>query len=349
MEYHRWISFICSKFEWHSVIPFFFFRLTLKKQNIKYFVYSDFLSAIGLSQYIELFESQKYNTIKDLEELSWEDFEDVGVKKLGHMKRLGIALKKLKTNRDARQKQKSDAMTNQQSSSSQTSYQASDYPTATLTSRSSTALGDNGSFDSTCNTLRKPSRMSMPEQRPRPIAPVFPSHHVSSSSENIKLSSKDIEKPAEECDDSPIEKQQKEYHFVLETRKPTKLNLITKDQILSKLDDIENGDALSMSIADDIPPSPAPISCNTALEKFYAMKNQSEFSKRHRNNYESYQGNYQFINGSNGLPVTSHLRYHHNEEPYINDIEHLNDLGQMLRDLTDELDAKLNPCGSTAV
>uniref|UniRef100_A0AC34GUU7 SAM domain-containing protein n=1 Tax=Panagrolaimus sp. ES5 TaxID=591445 RepID=A0AC34GUU7_9BILA len=298
----------------------------------------DFLSAIGLSQYIELFESQKYNTIKDLEELSWEDLEDVGVKKLGHMKRLCIALKKLKTNREARQKKNSEA-----ASSSEGNYQqTNDYPTSTLTSRSSTALGDHGSFESGCNTLRKPSRMSMPEQRQRPIAPVFPSHHVSTSSENIKLSSKDIMKISE-CE-SPTIESQKEHHFSLDTRKPAKLNLITKDQILSKLDDIENDDVLSVSVADDIPPSPAPISCNSALERIYAIKNH-----RPSNNFDMYQGNYQFINGSNGLPVTSHLRYHHNEEPYINDMEHLNDLGQMLRDLTDELDAKLNPCGSTAV
>jgi hypothetical protein len=256
------------------------------------------------------------------------------------MKRLCIALKKLKTNREARKNKNSES--NQPSEGNY--QQTNDYPTSTLTSRSSTALGDHGSFDSACNTLRKPSRMSMPEQRQRPIAPVLPSHHVSTSSENIKLSSKDITKKSE-CDSPTIIESQKEHHFSLDTRKPTKLNLITKDQILSKLDDIENDDALSISLADDIPPSPAPISCNSALERIYAIKNH----RPNNNNFEMYQGNYQLINGSNGLPVTSHLRYHHNEEPYINDVDHLNDLGQMLRDLTDELDAKLNPCGSTAV
>ena len=168
MEHHRWISFLCSQFKRHSVI---ILVNPLRKRSIKPHVYSDFLSAIGLSQYIEIFESQKYNKIKDLEELSWEDLEDCGVKKLGHMKRLCIALKKLKTNREARQKQASEAAGNQ---SMESHYQSSNYPTSTLTSRSSTALGDHGSsfVDSACNTLRKPSRMSMPEQRQRPIAPV---------------------------------------------------------------------------------------------------------------------------------------------------------------------------------
>lgn len=236
------------------------------------------------------------------------------------MKRLCIALKKLKTNREARKNKNSES--NQQPSEGNYQ-QTNDYPTSTLTSRSSTAFGDHGSFDSACNTLRKPSRMSMPEQRQRPIAPVkilffrislsslfffvlqvLPSHHVSTSSENIKLSSKDITKKSE-CDSPTIIESQKEHHFSLDTRKPTKLNLITKDQILSKLDDIENDDALSISLADDIPPSPAPISCNSALERIYAIKNH----RPNNNNFEMYQGNYQLINGSNGLPVTSHLRY----------------------------------------
>lgn len=51
---------------------------------------------LGLPQYIEVLEAQGCKTIRDMEELNWEDFEEMGVKKLGHMKRLNLALKKLK-------------------------------------------------------------------------------------------------------------------------------------------------------------------------------------------------------------------------------------------------------------
>ena len=126
---------------------------------------SDFLNAIGLPQYIELFESQNCKTIKDLEELSWEDFEDIGIKKLGHMKRLDIALK-LKTNREMRQKGNSEGQ-----------HLASNYPSGTLTSRSTSALGEQLQTFENTNTLKKSARTSLPEtqnreNRQRPVVPV---------------------------------------------------------------------------------------------------------------------------------------------------------------------------------
>lgn len=59
-------------------------------------IFRDFLMVLGLPQYMEMFEAQGCKTIQDMEELNWEDFEEMGVKKLGHMKRLSLALKKLK-------------------------------------------------------------------------------------------------------------------------------------------------------------------------------------------------------------------------------------------------------------
>lgn len=54
--------------------------------------------AIGLTQYIDLFQEQGYTTMNEMEKVTWEDLEDIGVKKLGHMKRIMLALKKLKVN-----------------------------------------------------------------------------------------------------------------------------------------------------------------------------------------------------------------------------------------------------------
>ncbi|MFH4979803.1 hypothetical protein AB6A40_006512 [Gnathostoma spinigerum] len=59
----------------------------------------EWLALINLPEYSELFESQGFHSVTDVEDLSWEDFEDIGITKLGHLKRLGLALKKLKDHR----------------------------------------------------------------------------------------------------------------------------------------------------------------------------------------------------------------------------------------------------------
>jgi len=56
----------------------------------------DWLFAIGLTHYIDDFESQGYLTMNEIEKVTWEDLEDIGVTKLGHMKRICLALKKLR-------------------------------------------------------------------------------------------------------------------------------------------------------------------------------------------------------------------------------------------------------------
>ncbi|CAD5215810.1 unnamed protein product [Bursaphelenchus okinawaensis] len=64
------------------------------------------LKAIGLIQYARLFETEGYTTMDKAEELTFEDLEDMGIKKLGHIKRICLALKKLKT---CRRKQEMDS------------------------------------------------------------------------------------------------------------------------------------------------------------------------------------------------------------------------------------------------
>ncbi|VDK48847.1 unnamed protein product [Anisakis simplex] len=55
----------------------------------------EWLALIGLPEYLELFESQGYYSMDEVQKLNWEDFEDIGIKKLGHLKRLGLAIKKM--------------------------------------------------------------------------------------------------------------------------------------------------------------------------------------------------------------------------------------------------------------
>ncbi|GMT35224.1 hypothetical protein PFISCL1PPCAC_26521, partial [Pristionchus fissidentatus] len=56
----------------------------------------EWLSLMGMPEYADVFESQGYTTVDKIRKLCWEDFEDIGVKRLGHLKRLQLALKKLK-------------------------------------------------------------------------------------------------------------------------------------------------------------------------------------------------------------------------------------------------------------
>uniref|UniRef100_A0AAF5PHH6 SAM domain-containing protein n=1 Tax=Wuchereria bancrofti TaxID=6293 RepID=A0AAF5PHH6_WUCBA len=56
----------------------------------------DWLPLIGLPEYVALFEDQGYCRIGEVKNFTWEDFEDIGIKKLGHLKRLGLAIRKMK-------------------------------------------------------------------------------------------------------------------------------------------------------------------------------------------------------------------------------------------------------------
>uniref|UniRef100_A0A1I8B6T3 SAM domain-containing protein n=1 Tax=Meloidogyne hapla TaxID=6305 RepID=A0A1I8B6T3_MELHA len=64
----------------------------------------DWLTAIGLKQYIQQFERQGCLTVEELEQLEAEDLEDMGVQKLGHAKRIWLALRKLREARSSKPK-----------------------------------------------------------------------------------------------------------------------------------------------------------------------------------------------------------------------------------------------------
>ncbi|KRX57258.1 Caskin-2 [Trichinella sp. T9] len=74
----------------------------------KDFPVSQWLGEIGLFDYKDAFESQGCHTVDDVFVLSWEDLEDMGVEKLGHLKRLLAACKKLKDTKNGRRTTSSD-------------------------------------------------------------------------------------------------------------------------------------------------------------------------------------------------------------------------------------------------
>uniref|UniRef100_A0A915DIB1 SAM domain-containing protein n=1 Tax=Ditylenchus dipsaci TaxID=166011 RepID=A0A915DIB1_9BILA len=71
----------------------------------------DWLICIGLKQYIDLFETQGYTTMHELQKVTWEDLEDIGISKLGHMKRICLALKKLKLSRSGSLREQVSSLT----------------------------------------------------------------------------------------------------------------------------------------------------------------------------------------------------------------------------------------------
>lgn len=56
----------------------------------------EWLTLLRLEEYITIFRQQGYETIDDVTQLAWEDLEEAGVVKLGHQKRLMLAIKRVK-------------------------------------------------------------------------------------------------------------------------------------------------------------------------------------------------------------------------------------------------------------
>ncbi|ESO03359.1 hypothetical protein HELRODRAFT_125362, partial [Helobdella robusta] len=56
----------------------------------------DWLTILNLCQYEETLLGQGYKDINSVMQITWEDLEDIGVKKLGHQKKLMLAINRLK-------------------------------------------------------------------------------------------------------------------------------------------------------------------------------------------------------------------------------------------------------------
>ncbi|EEB16625.1 ankyrin repeat-containing protein, putative [Pediculus humanus corporis] len=56
----------------------------------------EWLRLLRLEEYIPIFRQQGYQSVEDVTQLAWEDLEEAGVVKLGHQKRLLLAIKRVK-------------------------------------------------------------------------------------------------------------------------------------------------------------------------------------------------------------------------------------------------------------
>lgn len=51
---------------------------------------------LRLEEYVQPLFAQGYATVRDVTQLPWEDMEDIGIVKLGHQKKLLLAIKRVK-------------------------------------------------------------------------------------------------------------------------------------------------------------------------------------------------------------------------------------------------------------
>lgn len=56
----------------------------------------EWLRLLRLDEYIQPLLAQGYRQVRDVTQLPWEDFEDIGIVKLGHQKKLLLAMKRIK-------------------------------------------------------------------------------------------------------------------------------------------------------------------------------------------------------------------------------------------------------------
>ncbi|XP_057213966.1 caskin-2 isoform X5 [Triplophysa rosa] len=66
------------------------------------------LSAIGLPQYQKKLAENGYDSISIVQDITWEDLQEIGITKLGHQKKLMLAVKKLSDVQKARKNQAED-------------------------------------------------------------------------------------------------------------------------------------------------------------------------------------------------------------------------------------------------
>lgn len=56
----------------------------------------EWLSLLRLEEYLPAFLEQNYQTVDDVAQLTWEDLEEFGIVKLGHQKKIMLAIKRIK-------------------------------------------------------------------------------------------------------------------------------------------------------------------------------------------------------------------------------------------------------------
>uniref|UniRef100_A0A1I7T5K1 Caskin-2 n=1 Tax=Caenorhabditis tropicalis TaxID=1561998 RepID=A0A1I7T5K1_9PELO len=215
----------------------------------------EWLHAIALAEYIPLFESQQYSTVKDILDLQWEDFEDIGVKRLGHLKRFGLTIKKLK---DHHRSSSSNMHTSQFAIQQH--------------SKSYHATPSLQTYPSYSTNLQTPPVSTFRNKDPPPPAPLAPLRCFRASSDKIDYLSYQHNnwKSATALPDAPPKpiclpsKPKSTLDLFFGDDTPIKLNLVSTGKILSDISKLKKEEQEEQELDDpnECPPPPAPLHCN---------------------------------------------------------------------------------------
>ncbi|XP_068145299.1 uncharacterized protein ckn isoform X1 [Drosophila tropicalis] len=88
--------------------------------NLPHFVpgsIEEWLQLLRLEEYIQPLLEQNYKTVRDVTQVTWEDLEDIGIVKLGHQKKILLAIKRVK-----------DIISGKWNPGGANAYQQQDYP-----------------------------------------------------------------------------------------------------------------------------------------------------------------------------------------------------------------------------
>uniref|UniRef100_A0A0R3S215 Caskin-1 n=1 Tax=Elaeophora elaphi TaxID=1147741 RepID=A0A0R3S215_9BILA len=341
----------------------------------------DWLPLIGLSEYIAVFEEQGYCRIDEIQNFMWEDFEDIGIKKLGHLKRLGLAIKKIKDHEFGRIQSNNDLQ----------QLAAATYfglrPHQTLPPPAPTSTFRPSSLDTSCDNYYSTERqrlhirevLSAESHAQEQVCPLCQS---TAANETVSFH-------LQECDEQSLESG-------LNKQKTSSLqmNLCSLSRILS--DDsfqkhsvvpqqlavlpakiLSTADNSISSDSEDYPPPPAPLVCEGSIQLLRSAFNESAMAATaesstangsnlgdYYNEVNSFSLNEQLsfandncgtiksrdglsagrkcIEGSTNTSFSQPNTPHSSYSISASNGDVLNDIGSMLQNLTDELDAMLS-------
>ncbi|KJH41314.1 hypothetical protein DICVIV_12714 [Dictyocaulus viviparus] len=323
---------------------------------------SEWLTLLALPEYISVFHSQGYDSVQEVMKLSWEDFEDIGVKRLGHLKRLGLAIKKLKDYQHS--------LTNQLDTPNTDKFQVQ-VPSPMLSARSLTLVQE----QVTQVPRRSDPPPPAPSSFPRNTSSLNGNFDYISYTKGFKNSPTSPSRSSDECDSYAVLKKSSKvcYDPIFEKVEPIRLNLISTGKILSEASR-ERDTASNLGAPNaDCPPPPAPLNCEGSIRRLqYAFQSSSGNNSGSSSSFEQLpfaNENCGTIkskdNTSRRTPNISQPQSPRNppcltlhecptsnwEKPCAHAVcpngNVLSDIGFMLQNLTDELDAMLEPSKSS--
>ncbi|KAJ1370599.1 CASK interacting protein 1, variant 2 [Parelaphostrongylus tenuis] len=219
---------------------------------------SEWLTLLALPEYVNVFLSQGYDSVEEVMELSWEDFEDIGIKRLGHLKRLGLAIKKLKDYQRS--------MNNQLDTLSNSGKVQVQVPSPMLSARSVVPVRE--------EITLIPRRCDPPP--PAPSSTLRNKANLNGNIDYISYTrgSKNPPTPPsrsiDECDScgTALKKSSKIcYDPIFEKIEPIRLNLVSTGKILSEASRERDTSSTVAGANADCPPPPAPLHCEGSIRR----------------------------------------------------------------------------------